>query len=244
MPEGIILTRRDFRENDELISLITREHGRIDVLARGIKKITSKLSAHLEPCSLVWFETAGGKEMTLLRTARLINSFASFRSDYTKSMHAGFGAHALHLLIRPGTTEPAIFDIFLSWLDMLDRGSHPHDTRFLDWLMLGLMRELGFSPRYTVCVSCGRSDRLGFWSFLQGGVACHACAETGQFEHGSLYRISSHVLDDMIRLDQALPYELSRLDAFSPAVHSLIWGHLQYHSPVGIGNWAHTCVPA
>lgn len=244
MPEGIILARRDFRENDEIISLITRERGRIDVLARGIKKITSKLSAHIEPCSLVWFETAGGKEMTLLRTARLINSFASLRSDYAKSMHAGFAAYALHLLIRPGTIESGIFDIFLSWLDMLDRSSYPHDTRFLDWLILALMRELGFFPRYAACVSCGRSDGLGFWSFVQGGVACRICAETEQFERGSLYRISSHVLDDMHRLDQALPHELSRADVFSPAVHSLIWGHLQYHSPVAIGNWVHTYTPA
>ncbi len=244
MPEGIILARRDFREHDELISIITREYGRIDVRARGVKKITSKLSAHLEPCSLVWFEIAHGKEMMLLRTARLITSFSSLRHDYAKSLHAGFAAHAVHALTLPGTVEHGIFDVLASWLDILDRECVPCDTRFLDWLMLSLVRELGFPPRYRVCVGCARSEGLGFWSFAQGGVVCRGCVESQYCERGSVYRISSHVLDDMYRLEYALPHELARIDALSPAVHQLIWGHIQYHAPVDIGNWTHTCVPA
>ena len=47
--QAIVLSRRDFREFDQMISLYTREQGKLELLARGLKKVTSKNAAHLEP---------------------------------------------------------------------------------------------------------------------------------------------------------------------------------------------------
>ncbi|MFZ2978199.1 MAG: DNA repair protein RecO, partial [Candidatus Magasanikiibacteriota bacterium] len=64
--KAIVLSRRDFREADQIISLYTLEKGKMEILARGIKKITSKNSAHLEPFSLVEAEIIFGKELNYL----------------------------------------------------------------------------------------------------------------------------------------------------------------------------------
>ena len=60
---AFVLSRRDFREYDQSISLYTLEKGRLEVLARGVKKILSKNAAHLEPFCLIEAEIIQGKEI-------------------------------------------------------------------------------------------------------------------------------------------------------------------------------------
>ena len=59
---SIVLNRHDFRENDQMVSLYTKERGKVAVLAKGIKKITSKNSASLMPFSLLEADILPGKE--------------------------------------------------------------------------------------------------------------------------------------------------------------------------------------
>ncbi len=241
MPQGIVLTRIPFREYDEVISLITREYGRVDVIAKGIKKITSKLSAHLEPFSLVSFDLVQGKELVILTTASTVHVFSGIRSDFIKRLEAEYAAHALYTLTRPGNLEHGIFDLFFSWLVAYDEAHVVSDGRFLDWFMLHLMGVIGFAPAYIACIGCGSSHLLSFWSFSGGGVVCGACT-TRYPDAGSLIRISPETIHDLSRLSAIDIQSLSQSSACVPAVHHLLVGHIQYQADTKIGDWAYTCV--
>ncbi len=240
MPEGIVLTRTPLREYDEVISFITRDFGRVDVLAKSVKKITSKLSPHVEPFSRVSFDSVQGKEMMILTNVSAVNFFQHVRTHYVKSLQAEFAAHALHRLTRPGNLEYGVFDLFSEWLQMFDSVTDVSDCRFLDWFMLQLMGVIGFEPTYSVCIRCGKDDNLCFWSFSGGGVVCTNCS-TNNFEGDSLLRISPQTIEELSRLSLEDPYKLSEVSGFVPSVHSLLVGHLQYQTEAKIGNWAHTC---
>ena len=240
MPEGIVLTRTPLREYDEVISFITRDFGRVDVLAKGIKKITSKLSPHLELLSYLSFDSVQGKEMMILTTVSAIDFFPQVRTHYIKSLQAEFAAHALYRLTRPGNLEYGVFDLFSGWLQTLGEVTHISDCRFLDWFMLKLMGAIGLEPTYGACVRCGRTDNLSFWSFGGGGVICARCS-VDNFEGDTPFRISPQSIHDLSRLSVGNPQELSKDPGFVPGVHSLLVGHLQYQTEAKIGNWAHTC---
>ena len=47
--EGIILKRKDYQENDRLFTIYSKDYGKIDLIAKGTKKISSKLNSYLEP---------------------------------------------------------------------------------------------------------------------------------------------------------------------------------------------------
>lgn len=241
MPEGIVLTRTSLREFDEIISIITRERGRVDVVARGVKKITSKLSSHLEPLSRIIFDSVQGKEMVILKTVSPLQSYSKIRTHYIKSLQGEFAAHTLYRLTRPGNLDQGMFDLFSTWLGVLDTVDTVSDCRFLDWFVLKLMSEIGFYPRYAACAQCGRKEDLVYWSFAAGGTVCSLCANTARLQDDSLFRISSHVLADITRLDEAFPHELREAHSFDPGVHSLLLVHVQYQSEIAVGNWAHTC---
>lgn len=241
MPEGIVLVRIPFREHDEIVSLITRDFGRVDLLARGVKKITSKLSSHLEPISHILFEGIQGKEMSVLTTAALLGSFPMIRSDFTKVIQAEYAAHAVYKLTRPGNIEHGIFELFFTWLSLLSDLAPPSDSRFLDWFMLQLMGRIGFKPSHSVCVRCGRTDDLTHWSYLQGGVLCTACVSYRQPDD-SLVPVTGLTLHSLSQMDMSTLSQLESISAYSPDTHRLILGSLQYHAEVKIGDWSHTCL--
>lgn len=118
--KSFILSRRDFRENDQIISLYTLEKGKLEVLVRGVKKITSKNSAHLEPFSLVEAEIISGKELSHLGTVQSINYFVNIRQDLQKSLVAGYVMSLLDKVLHEGEKDESIFDLTLEWLKILE----------------------------------------------------------------------------------------------------------------------------
>ena len=88
--QSIVLSRRDFRENDQVVSFYTLEQGKVEVLARGVKKILSKNAAFLEPFCFVEAEIIAGKEIMHLGSVQPINIFKNIRADFHKSLAAGY----------------------------------------------------------------------------------------------------------------------------------------------------------
>ena len=82
--QTIVLSRRNIREADQIISLYSLEKGKVEVLAKGIKKITSKNSAHLEPFCFSEIEIIPGKELDHLGSTQSLNSFLNIRNNLEK----------------------------------------------------------------------------------------------------------------------------------------------------------------
>ncbi len=115
--QAIVLSRRDFKENDQIISLYTLEHGKVEALARGVKKILSKNAAHLEPFCVVEAEIIPGKkDWAHVGSVTSVNVFKSIRADLDKSIMAGYVVGLLNKIIRPHEPDKRIFNLLTSWL--------------------------------------------------------------------------------------------------------------------------------
>ena len=73
--EGIILKKRDFGEADRLLTIFTRDHGKVFCLAKGVRRPTSRKSGHLELGSLCKVFIARGKNIDLLTEVELKEAF-------------------------------------------------------------------------------------------------------------------------------------------------------------------------
>ncbi len=145
--QSIILSRRDYREFDQIISLYTKEKGKIKALARGVKKITSKNSAHLEPFSLVEAEIIPGKEIDHLTKVVPENIFANIRRDLQKSLSAGYIVSLLDKILHEGEKDERLFAITLSWLEFVNsyKLSAISYQLMLDSYVVKLLNCLGFN---------------------------------------------------------------------------------------------------
>ena len=175
--QAIILHRQDFREHDEIVSLYTLEAGKIDALARSVKKITSKNSAHLEPFSLVEAEVIKGQEVYHIIKSRGINIFPGIRCDLVKMTMASFVVRLYDLLLEVGERDENIFYLLQSWLEFLDVASNPKSTLVLG-LEIKFLNRLGFTP---VLGQCGLNhENLGeeFYFYPAGGMLlCQSCGQ-------------------------------------------------------------------
>ena len=172
---SIILSRKDFRESDQIISLYTKENGKLELLARGVKKITSKNSAHLEPFSLVDAVVEKGKEIDHLTKVQPVEFFSSIRKNMEKSLVAGYIVSLVNKLTHAGEKEERIFELLLGWLKFVE-SLGVFNSVLVDGFIIRLLDCLGFSPETQCCVACGVEEVEGFY-LAGGGVICQACRE-------------------------------------------------------------------
>lgn len=145
---SIALSRRDFRETDQIVTLYTEEKGKLEALARGMKKITSKNSPALMSGCLLNAEIISNKEIARLGAVEVVNLFKNIRSDLAKSLAAGFAIKILSRLSRQGESDKKIFNLFASWLKFLDKQTIKFNTVYLDALFAKLFVYLGFDISY------------------------------------------------------------------------------------------------
>ena len=86
--EGIILKRRDFGEADRILTVFTLSRGKISVLAKGVRRITSKRGGNVELLNRVIIYLYQGKGMPILTEAESIETFSKIKEDLTLSTYA------------------------------------------------------------------------------------------------------------------------------------------------------------
>ncbi len=141
--QAIILARRDFRESDQIISFLTLEKGKQEVLAKGIKKITSKNSAHLEPFCLSEVEIISGKELNYIGAVQTINNFKKIRIDLQKSLAAGLIVSLLNKIMEVGEKDERFFLLLKGWLEFVNNHSEIQAV-IVDGFVVKLLYYLGF----------------------------------------------------------------------------------------------------
>lgn len=82
--QGIILKEADLNEVDRLLTIYTKELGKIKVSAKGVKKLESKLRYSIEPISLVQLILVEGKSFLILKDSVIINQFLEIKKDLNK----------------------------------------------------------------------------------------------------------------------------------------------------------------
>src|SRR3989338_5467370 len=172
---GIVLTRHDLREADQQISLYTDESGKIEVLAKSVKKITSRNSSHLEPYTLLHIDTTWGKEKDILTSVQSIESFAEIRRDLFKHASALFTVRAVDAICKAGERDERIFGLLHDTLVYI-RDERITGTCCLDIFFLRFASLLGFEP----AVDVKQKKESYVFSLSQGSIVDQVAARADQ----------------------------------------------------------------
>ncbi len=248
---GIVIARRDFRESDQIISILTAEEGKREYVARGVKKIVSKNTAHLEPCSLISFGIARGKkEFSYLTNVQPVEGFFQLRTSLRKLHIIGYSLDALLRMVKDGEEDTELYYLFLSFVKFLNFTDRER-LLLLDGFLLKLFSHLGYAPAIEACVVCEKSYKeIGSeflkqnlepgWYFAGGGIICMACKKDKQ-------RIGERVLvcglkeistvEFLLRSDwkDILEYTLDK-DEYKK-IHTLLYEFVLYHSERQWQDW-------
>ena len=147
------MKKADRGEADQLLTIFTRDFGKLEILARAVRKISSKLRAGTELFYLSEIEFVQGKTHKTLTDAILIGKFKNLRSDLTKLKIAHKIAESADDLIKAPEQDPKIWQLINEVLDKLNSYTL-HAARYTiiyHYFFWNLVSLLGYQPKIQDC---------------------------------------------------------------------------------------------
>jgi DNA repair protein RecO (recombination protein O) len=172
---GIVLRARNLGEADKIFTLFTREYGKLDAVAKGVRRAKSQLAGRLE------FVTEAALTMHRGRSLDIITS-AAIECEHWRSIVAPGAFATAHVVAELVDSfceveleMPDVYALLRGMLRALARADDP--AKLIPRFELRLLGMLGYAPESDACVRCGEAfDDISAWADLEaGGLACERC---------------------------------------------------------------------
>ncbi len=177
---AIVIRTVEFSETSLVVTLFTREYGKIGALAKGARRLKSPFESALDLLALcrIVFLHKSSDALDLLTEAKLLRRFRPAGRDLS-GLYAGYYvAELLGALTDEDDPHPELFDLADEALAALAAGESV--AKQVMRFELGALRCLGHMPSLDACVECGKpvapAGRVAFGS-VDGGVLCSACRQ-------------------------------------------------------------------
>jgi DNA repair protein RecO (recombination protein O) len=226
---AIILKRRDFGEADRMLTILTPRHGKVDVLAKGARKLTSPKTGHVELFTRAEMIIHTGRDFGLVAQAEMTAPHVPLREDLMRGAYAAYTAELLDRFTSD-TGEEDTSLLYNLTDETLARISDDSDPRLaVRYFEIRLLDLVGFRPELNLCI-IGREQVQPadqFFSHVQGGVICPQHAGRSQ----SSVPIPMMTLK-LLRHMQRSSYPHVKALEISPALHDdverILLGYVTY----------------
>ena len=168
--KAIALKTTDYGESDKFILFYSLEHGKISVLAKGIRKAKAKLKFAGDTFCFGNYEIAQTGDRFVLKTCEQLESFYTLREDIVTYYSACAIAECVANYTEEGQSEPQLFVETLRALEQLVLGANP--LMVVLRYLLGFVKSQGFALDFKHCGECGVTNKKMFLDFTKGGVLC------------------------------------------------------------------------
>lgn len=118
--EGVIIKRNNFGEADKILTIFTKQYGKLRGVAKGIRKLTSRKGGNLELFNYVSIFLAKGKNLDIITEVQAIDSFPNFRKDLTKVAIAYQFTQLINSFSQEGQENKELFQLLIFCLKQLD----------------------------------------------------------------------------------------------------------------------------
>ena len=174
--EAVVLRHAEWGEADRLLTLYTRERGKVRAIAKGARKIRSRKAGHLEPFTRVTLQLARGHDLLIVTQADTLEAYLPIHEDLARTSQAAYVAELLDRFTYEDNIENTnIFCLLTAVLKRIEEQADP-------WLAIRyyevhLLELLGYRPHLFECANCEREIKAEnqFFSAAQGGVLCPEC---------------------------------------------------------------------
>ncbi len=233
--EAIVLRTHKLGEADRIITLLSRNHGRIRAVAKGVRRTTSRWGSRLEPFTHVDLQLAEGRSLDIITQAETLTPFHSrLGLDYERyTAGTAMLETAERLVVEE--KQPALQQ-FLLLVGGLRALTSPERLpgAVLDSYLLRSLAVAGYAPSFDVCARCGGQGPHRWFSPAAGGVLCGNCRLPGSANPApETVRVLAALLQgDWEAIGAAEPRQLK-------AASGLVAAYLSWHLERGLRSMAY-----
>ena len=175
--EAIVLKRTNLGEADKILTLYTPNLGKLQAVAKGVRRPKSKMGGHLELLTHSTLMLASGKNLDIITQAETIDSFLPLRSDLWRASTAVYAAELVNQFTPERVQNYPLYRLLLDTMHWICLAQDVELT--LRYFELNLLTHLGYKPELDRCLSCNTSlePMTNFFCASAGGVLCPRCRE-------------------------------------------------------------------
>ncbi len=172
---GIVLRTYRLGEADRIVVIMTREYGKIRCVAKGVRKVGSRFGARLEPITYVdvafW---KGRSELSVVSQVEVLDRYSAIREDYDRMTASMSMLEVVDQVAQDNHPDERLLETLIRALGVLNDPTK--DPQLVAAAFFLRVLELdGARPEVELCVSCGESEELVAFDFLEGGALCRSC---------------------------------------------------------------------
>lgn len=178
--EAIVLRTHKLGEADRIITLLTRQHGRVRAVAKGVRRTSSRFGSRLEPFTHVDLQLAEGRSLDTITQAETLTPFSKgLGLDYDRYTAGTVMLETADRLVTE-EREPSVqqFLLLVGGLRAMVAGEHG-PGQVLDSYLLRSLSVAGYAPSFEHCARCGLEGPHRWFNPSMGGVLCATCRVPG-----------------------------------------------------------------
>ena len=224
--EALIIRKTRLGEADRILTLYTPQLGKIQAVAKGVRRPRSKMSGHLELLTHSLISLARGRNIDTVTNTRTITGFLPLKSDLWRGACALYTAELVDKFTADHVENQPLFHLLLdTWLELCRTDNHELVLRSFE---LHLLKAVGYRPELGHCVSCGAALKaVGNWfGLMAGGVLCPGCSP----KHSLRYPVSPQALSVLRTLqnDEAVTHQPGINPALARELEALMSRYLEH----------------
>ncbi len=199
--EAVVLKGFDYGETDKILTLYTPDEGKVRAIAKGVRRVTSRLGGHVDLFAHASVLLVHGRNMEIVTQGQARHTFPRLRDSLDALTKACYVAELVDRFTEDGQANPALFRALVRALERIDAAvagvgavavAGVRSNAALRLFELQLLALSGYRPQLHSCLSCDTPIEPGANAFdpALGGVLCPACAPA----HASAHPISTDAL--------------------------------------------------
>lgn len=233
--DAVVLRTHKLGEADRIITLLTRHHGRVRAVAKGVRRTSSRFGSRLEPFMLVDVLLWQGRNLDIVNQVDVTGPYgATIASDYRRYTAATAMVETAERMTE-NEREPATQQFLLLVGGLRTLASSEHDPAMvLDAFLLRSLSVAGWAPSFRDCARCGLPGPHRAFNVASGGVVCAGCRPPGS---------ASPAPETLDLLAALLSGDWDVADASDPRHRregsGLVAAYLQWHLERGVRSLQH-----
>ena len=227
--EAVVLRVHKLGEADRIITMLSRRHGKVRAVGKGVRRTSSRFGARLEPGSHIDVQFHTGRTLDIVTQTESLGAYgASLAGDYPRWTAASAICETTDRLTDEG--EPALRLYLLVVGALRALVAREHDSGLvLDAFLIRAMSNAGWEPALDECAKCSAPGPHAAFNVAAGGSVCDTCRPPGSTRPDR---------DTLTLMAALLRGDWGRADASTPAqrreASGLVAAHLQWHLERGL----------
>lgn len=163
----------DYGETNKIVTLLTREWGKVAVMARGAKKPSSRLSSVTQLFTYGHYLIQKSRGVGSLHQGEVIDSLRAIRENIFATAYASYIVELTDKITEEQRPNPYLFELLLQTLKYMNDGL---DLEILTYIYeMKMLNVMGLYPSLDRCAVCKLSEGKFSFSVKEGGFLCHRC---------------------------------------------------------------------